>query len=79
MGTQKEITQQIVDLGGDYVLAVKDNQPTLHAAVRTFFESHLDNNLEDLQYRCRETTDSGHGRMDVAHGDLAEVLCGNPG
>lgn len=73
MGTQKEIAQQIVDLGGDYVLAVKDNQPTLHAAVRTFFESHLDNNLEDLQYRCHETTDSGHGRMDERSYYLAKI------
>ena len=29
----KEIAQQIRDGGGDYVLAVKDNQPTLHAAI----------------------------------------------
>ena len=73
MGTQKEIAQQIVDQGGDYVLTVKDNQPKLHEAVRTFFESHLDNNFEDLQYRCRETTDSGHGRMDERSYYLAKI------
>src|SRR5262249_61910009 len=30
IGCQKGIAQQIRDQGGDYLLAVKDNQPTLH-------------------------------------------------
>jgi predicted transposase YbfD/YdcC len=29
MGCQKEIARKIVDGGGDYLLAVKDNQPHL--------------------------------------------------
>ena len=35
MGCQKNIAKQIVDGGGDYVLAVKDNQPKLSEAVTT--------------------------------------------
>ena len=31
MGCQKAIAETIVAGGGDYILAVKDNQPTLHA------------------------------------------------
>jgi predicted transposase YbfD/YdcC len=34
MGCQTEIAAQIVDKGGDYLLAVKGNQETLHRAVR---------------------------------------------
>jgi predicted transposase YbfD/YdcC len=34
MGCQTEIAAQIVDQGGDYLLAVKGNQETLHRAVR---------------------------------------------
>jgi len=34
MGCQKKIAQDIAEGGGDYVLAVKDNQPTLHAALQ---------------------------------------------
>ncbi len=30
MGCQTEIARKILDGGGDYVLAVKGNQPTLH-------------------------------------------------
>src|SRR5487761_1553998 len=51
MGCQKEIAQDIVDGGGDFVIAVKDNQPKLRAAVESHFEEHLARGLEDLQYR----------------------------
>ena len=37
MGCQKEIAAQIVTSGGDYILAVKDNQPDLHETIRTAF------------------------------------------
>ena len=64
MGCQKDIAQQIVKGGGDFVLAVKDNQPTLHQAIREYFDAHLARDLEDLQYRCHETNETGHGRRD---------------
>ena len=40
MGCQTKIAKTIIDGGGDYLLAVKDNQPTLHQdIVRTFTEA----------------------------------------
>src|SRR3979409_982065 len=36
MGCQKDIVEQIVDGGGDCVIAVKDNQPTLKAAIESY-------------------------------------------
>jgi predicted transposase YbfD/YdcC len=33
MGCQKEIAEQIIEQGGDYILAVKENQPTLYAEI----------------------------------------------
>jgi predicted transposase YbfD/YdcC len=40
MGCRTAIAEQIVAQGpGDYVLAVKDNQPQLHAAVADYFEA----------------------------------------
>jgi predicted transposase YbfD/YdcC len=39
MGCQKEIAQQIVDKGADYLLSLKGNQGKLHEDVRLFFES----------------------------------------
>jgi predicted transposase YbfD/YdcC len=64
MGCQKNIVEQIVDGGGDCVIAVKDNQPTLKAAIESYFDKHLERDLEDLRYRFYETNDKGHGRKD---------------
>ena len=33
-------------------------------AIRAYFLDHLERDLEDLQYRCDETRDEGHGRID---------------
>lgn len=64
MGCQKEIARDIAEGGGDFVIAVKDNQPNLREAIEGYFEEHLERGLEDLQYRSHETTDNGHGRID---------------
>jgi predicted transposase YbfD/YdcC len=64
MGCQKEIARDIVDGGGDFVISVKDNQPKLREAIETHFEKYLERDLEELQYRCHETCDATHGRID---------------
>jgi predicted transposase YbfD/YdcC len=61
MGCQKDITAAVVAGGGDYVLAVKDNQPTLHAEIQAAFAA------EALASpgRCGGTTVAeGHGRQE---------------
>jgi predicted transposase YbfD/YdcC len=64
MGCQKEIARDIVAGGGDFVIAVKNNQPKLYEAIEAHFAKHLEKDLEDLRYRCHETRDTGHGRID---------------
>jgi predicted transposase YbfD/YdcC len=64
MGCQKEIARDIVAGGGDFVIAVKNNQPKLLEAIEAHFAKHLEKDLEDLRYRCHETSDAGHGRID---------------
>lgn len=64
MGCQKEIAKKIVDEGGDYVLAVKDNQPKLHEAVADFFVEHLEDDFAKSPHRRYETQDKGHGREE---------------
>lgn len=64
MGCQKAIVERVVTGGGDCVIAVKDNQPKLLAAIRTHFFDHLERDLEELRYRYHETLDDGHGRID---------------
>ena len=64
MGCQRGIARDIVDGGGDFVISLKDNQPTLRETVETYFEKHLERDLEDLKYRCHETSEAAHGRID---------------
>lgn len=73
MGCQKDIAQQIAAGGGDFVIAVKDNQPKLLDAIENFFVERLQRDLEDLRYRSHETQDDGHGRIDERFYYLARV------
>ena len=65
MGTQREIARQIIDQGGDYVLALKSNHPTLYEDVRTFFEEAEATAFRGLAHDFAEQTDGGHGRIEV--------------
>jgi predicted transposase YbfD/YdcC len=60
MGCQKEIASEIVDRGADYLLTVKDNQPTLAEDVKLTFE---ESSAEQLEYI--KTFDDGHGRIEI--------------
>tara|TARA_B100000965_G_C19538706_1_gene734595 strand:+ start:275 stop:1024 length:750 start_codon:yes stop_codon:yes gene_type:complete len=42
MGCQRAICQKILDKGADYLLSVKDNQPTLHANIESVFTEHIE-------------------------------------
>ncbi len=64
MGCQKDIARSIKDGGADYVLALKGNQGGFHDDAVYFFKDHLDNHtFKDVDYH--ETTDGGHGRVEV--------------
>lgn len=65
MGCQREIARKIIDAGADYLLAVKDNQPTLHREVREYFEAHADGTLHDERMCVCEEVDKGHGRIET--------------
>jgi predicted transposase YbfD/YdcC len=64
MGCQKEIARDIVAGGGDFVIAVKDNQLKLRDAIETYFHTHLEQDFEELRYRHHKTSEEAHGRAD---------------
>jgi predicted transposase YbfD/YdcC len=64
MGTQKAIAAQIVEQGGDYVLALKRNQETLHDAVVDYMIAQMENDFADVDARRHVTHDKGHGRVE---------------
>ena len=57
MSCQKEIVEKICDKKADYVIALKENQPTLHEDVNLWF----DNELPSQSTTMRE---KGHGRIE---------------
>jgi predicted transposase YbfD/YdcC len=59
MGCQREIAEKIRAKGADYLLALKDNWPTLAEDVRLYFER------ERAACDVHETTDGDHGRIEV--------------
>lgn len=74
MGCQKEIAKKIVNGGGDYVLAVKDNQPQLCEAVQEFFlERHEQDDFHD--YGCRQytTEERSRGRQETRYHVIAPL------
>ena len=73
MGCQKEIAKKIVTEKGDYVLAVKENQPKLYQAIQAVFSGHLENDLQHVPHRRHETRETGHGRTDERYYYLAKL------
>lgn len=65
LGCQTAIAEQIVRQGGDYLLAVKDNQPGLHAALRDFFQTAQADRFAKVSHTYAEDVDSGHGRIEI--------------
>ena len=64
-GCQTEIARQIVEAGGDYVLAVKENQPTLHAKVKMLLDEAVLQGFKDMSHGFDEEVDADHGRLET--------------
>ena len=62
MGCQKDIAETIVAGGGDYILAVKANQPTLHAEIQAAFATAPTPSARSS--RLYTTENQGHGREE---------------
>jgi predicted transposase YbfD/YdcC len=69
MGCNPNIAQSILDAKADYLLAVKDNQPTLHADLRSYFETAPAAEVE----RC-QTLGKEHGRLETRTHTVSKVV-----
>ncbi len=65
MGCQSAITERITARWADYVLAVKDNQPELHEAIKDYFETARGRDCAHVPVDTYEETDADHGRCEV--------------
>jgi predicted transposase YbfD/YdcC len=64
MGCQKEIAGAVVAAKGDYVLALKDNQPTLRQALIDHLMSRWEADFAGDEVGRRQTEETGHGRRE---------------
>ncbi len=65
MGCQKNISKTITDKGADYVLALKENQGTLHDNVELFFQNYLNSPTKQPAVDFYQSTDGDHGRVEI--------------
>lgn len=64
MGTQPSIARAIRDRGADYILSVKDNQPTLAASMEDFFAT-FQGAPDKTPHSFDEVVEKDHGRLEV--------------
>ena len=60
IATNPQIAKAITDAQGDYLLALKSNQPTLHAEVEAYFAQAPSGEVQTVQ-----TIDKDHGRIET--------------
>jgi predicted transposase YbfD/YdcC len=64
-GCQKDIAAQIVAKDADYVLALKENQPTLSEQVAGYFLEQLEKEGPERKLRHHREVEEGHGRSET--------------
>jgi predicted transposase YbfD/YdcC len=70
IGCQTDVAERVVDGGGDYLLAVKKNQPELHRTLEEAFEAsgqkpnHNVDQADPPEFERHEENDGGHGRIE---------------
>lgn len=64
MGCQKEIVRSILGRGGEYLLAVKENQPSLYEKLQTCFGEAQAQGYAHTAHDVWERVEKGHGRLE---------------
>jgi len=76
MSCQKEITKRITEGEGEYVLSLKENQPTLYEYAETYFKDAVEHPQWYPEIASCETVDKGHGRIERRTYYLSPELSG---
>jgi predicted transposase YbfD/YdcC len=79
MHTQRHLSVQILEAGGEYLWVVKDNQPTLRADIAQVFAPEtptvLGNTLPN-DWETFQTVEKGHGRRETRTITVSSLLHG---
>jgi predicted transposase YbfD/YdcC len=65
MGCQTEIAGKIKQNDGDYVLAVKENQPALYATLKRNLDEMILENFAGVRHGFVQAVDGDHGRIET--------------
>jgi predicted transposase YbfD/YdcC len=65
LGCQTDVATAVVDKGGDYVLAVKENQGHLYEDVKDLFDGYDSLQFQGILHGYHKTTHKGHGRIEI--------------
>jgi predicted transposase YbfD/YdcC len=65
IGTQTEIAEKIIAQGGDYLLAVKENQLHLYEDLERLFSLDQQEGFQSPGYTYTRKVDNSHGRMEI--------------
>jgi predicted transposase YbfD/YdcC len=65
IGCQRDVAREVIERGGDYVLAVKRNQPALCAKVKSLLDEAVLDGFAGMRHGHVEQTDGAHGRIET--------------
>jgi len=78
IGTQTEIAETIIAGGGDYLLALKENQGHLFEDIQCLFEVDVAQGIDKAQHSHAKIANKGHGRIEIREcwtTEKEEYLC----
>lgn len=65
IGTQTKIAKTIIEQGGDYILAVKENQGHLYEDIHDLFEDNQRFNYAGIPHSYAKWVNKDHGRIEI--------------
>lgn len=79
MGCQRSIVKLIVEQGGDYVITLKKNQPSLYARVEELFKQAISQGFSGFTHTVYSPKqENNHGRSEIRHhlmlNDIKELI-----
>lgn len=65
IGTQTKIAKTVIEHGGDYILAVKENQGHLYEDIHDLFEDNQQFNYVGVPNGYAKVVNKDHGRLEI--------------
>ena len=65
IGTQTKIAKTVIEQGGDYILAVKENQGHLYEDIHDLFEDNQRFNYAGIPHSYAKWVNKDHGRIEI--------------